>query len=60
MTRSYVCPECGYDGFRMSELTGTIKDVSVQPGCPACKTLRDRTVMLVETSDPRKIADAEA
>lgn len=58
LTRTYVCPQCGYDGFRMGEWKGTIKDFNFRPGCPACATLRGKTVWLVETSDPREIADS--
>ena len=60
LTRRYVCPECGYDGFTMGEPTTTFPDISIQPGCPACATLRGETVFLVETSDPREIADGHA
>ena len=53
LPRTFVCPECGYDGFRMGNPTGTTTDFSFQPGCPACATLQGKTVWLVETSDPR-------
>ena len=57
LTRTFLCPECGYDGFKMSEIETTFPDVSIQPGCPVCCTADGRVVMLVETSDPRAIAE---
>jgi rubredoxin len=52
LTRTYVCPACGYDGFKAGTPHGTI-DFNVQWGCPMCQTMRGLTVWLVETSDPR-------
>lgn len=54
--RLYVCPVCGYDGFKASKITTTVGDVNVQYGCPACMTKRGLTVWLVETMDPRTTA----
>jgi hypothetical protein len=50
--RTYRCPQCGYDGFKLT-LKSTFPDMNVQPMCPACMTLRGRIVYLVETSEPR-------
>ena len=53
LDRRYLCPQCGYDGFKAGKPTGTI-DFSIQWGCPICKTVRGLTVWLVETTDPRE------
>lgn len=55
LTRTYVCPECGYDGFQLSNLRGTV-DFNIRPGCPRCMTVDGKLVWLVETSDPRDAA----
>jgi predicted RNA-binding Zn-ribbon protein involved in translation (DUF1610 family) len=57
LRRTYVCPQCGYDGFKAGAPKAPV-DVNVQFGCPACATLRGLTVWLVETSDPRDEAAA--
>lgn len=57
LTRTYVCPQCGYDGFKAGEPKGTV-DFNFCWACPACQTLRGLTVWLEETSDPRDEAAA--
>lgn len=51
--RTYRCPQCGYDGFRMGPVKTTFPDVNIQPMCPACATIHGLHVALEETSDPR-------
>ena len=56
LPRTYVCPACGYDGYRSGGVKFSgLTDVNMQVGCPVCKTLRGLTVWLVETSDPRTV-----
>lgn len=52
LEREYVCPECGYDGFRAGKPTGTI-DFNIQWSCPVCMTNIGRCIWLVEKTDPR-------
>lgn len=55
--REFRCPECGYDGFKVWKPTVSgFSDVQMSWFCPSCKTLHDRYIELVETTDPRAVA----
>ena len=59
LTRTFRCPQCGYDGFRASPLrVSGFTDVNVQWHCPICATVHGLHVVLEETSDPRDEAVA--
>ena len=54
MSRTYLCPRCGYDGFQMKEPERRpVWDYNLLPGCPVCQMNDGVTVWLQETSDPR-------
>lgn len=57
LTRTYRCPQCGFDGFKAGPVKCPV-DVNVAWYCPVCFTNHGLHVQLEETSDPRDEAVA--